>query len=146
MTRLKTGVLIVDDEQPFVDALNRRLGKRGFECLSAHSGADALEKLALNTHVDVVVLDIRMPGMDGIEALRRIRSSFPLVQVIMLTGHGTVESAVDGMKYGAFDYLIKPCDIEELAAKITEAKERKGDEEDEILEEESQNIVLRRGD
>ncbi len=76
--------------------------------LPAHSGDEALKKLNENAGVEVVILDVKMPGMDGIETLREIKRQFPLVEVVMLTGHATVESAIEGMKIGAFDYLMKP--------------------------------------
>ncbi|NJB68838.1 DNA-binding NtrC family response regulator [Desulfobaculum xiamenense] len=146
MSTLTTTILIVDDEVAFVDAIARRLDKRGFDIVSAHSGDEALNALAANDKVDVVILDVKMPGMDGIETLKEIRRQFPLVEVIMLTGHGTVESAIEGMKLGAFDFLLKPSDIEELTAKVAEAKSRKAGHEDKILEAQSLDIVLRRGD
>ncbi|MCK7505448.1 MAG: response regulator [Desulfobacterales bacterium] len=102
-------VLFVDDEVPFVEALTKRLTKRDLEIIPAYSGDEALKKLAEQTTIEVVILDVKMPGMDGIETLQEIKKKFPLVEVIMLTGHATVESAIEGMKLGAFDYLMKPC-------------------------------------
>jgi DNA-binding NtrC family response regulator len=118
-------VLIVDDEQPFVDTMTKRLSKRNLKVLSCLNGQDALKKLDTNRNMDVVILDVKMPGMDGIETLQEIKKDYPLIEVIMLTGHATVESAVEGMKLGAFDYLMKPCDIEELLQKVQEATEKK---------------------
>ncbi len=146
-TSLNTTVLLVDDEKPFVDAMMRRLDKRGFEMHTAFDASEALAVIEkLGEGVDVVVLDVKMPGMDGIDALKEIKSREPLVEVIMLTGHGTVESAIEGMKRGAFDFLLKPCDIDELTAKIKAAKGKKAAQEQKILEARSQHIVLRRGD
>lgn len=142
----KTLVMLVDDEVPFVDTMTRRLGKRGFDILQAYSGPEALQSLATNARVDVVILDVKMPGMDGIETLREIKKAFPLVEVIMLTGHATVETAIEGMRLGAFDYLMKPCDIDELVAKVQEAKEKKARHEDKIMEAKARSIALRRGD
>jgi len=94
----------------------------------------------------VIVLDVKMPGMDGIETLREIKKKFPLVEVIMLTGHATVETAIEGMKLGAFDYLMKPCDMDELLVKVAEAKSKKNKHEQKIIEARVKEIALRRGD
>ena len=142
---MPTKILLVDDEQGFVEAMAKRLGKRGFTVGTALSGADGLKSLE-NDPVDVVVLDVKMPGMDGIEVLKTIKALYPLTEVIMLTGHATVESAIEGMKFGAFDYLMKPCEMEELLRKIDEAKDKKSRHEEKILEARARHIVLRRGD
>ena len=139
-------ILLVDDEVPFVDAMTKRLNKRGFEVLKAFSGPEALDLLAENDGVDVTILDVKMPGMDGIETLRELKKRHPLLEVVMLTGHATVETAIEGMRLGAFDYLMKPCDIEELVAKVKEARSKKFHHEQKILEAKAKNIVLRRGD
>jgi DNA-binding NtrC family response regulator len=143
---MKAKVLLVDDEAPFVEALAKRLDKRGLEVVLAYSASEALQKLAEVGHIDVVVLDVKMPGMDGIEALKHIKASYPLVEVIMLTGHATVETAIDGMKLGALDYLMKPCDMEVLMAKVQDAKLKKLKQEEKIAEARAMNIALRRGD
>jgi DNA-binding NtrC family response regulator len=91
----------------------------------------------------VVILDVKMPGMDGVEALQEIRKRYPLVEVIMLTGHATVESAIDGMKWGAFDYLMKPCDIDHLIAKVSEAAAKKRQHENKIIEARMKEITSR---
>jgi len=137
-------VLLVDDEVPFVETMTKRLSKRELMVLPAYSGREALEKLEKNG-VDVVILDVKMPGMDGIETLREIKRAHPLVEVIMLTGHATVETAVEGMRLGAFDYLMKPCEIDELLAKVAEAKEKKSTHEQKILDARMKEITLRRG-
>jgi DNA-binding NtrC family response regulator len=93
----------------------------------------------------VVLLDVKMPGIDGIETLKRIKSKYPLVEVIMLTGHATVESAIDGMKLGAFDYLMKPHETEELMAKIAEAKAKRHAHKIKILEATGKELRGRRG-
>ena len=95
-------VLLVDDEVPFVETMTKRLSKRQLTVIAAYSGREALEKLEKNA-VDVVILDVKMPGMDGIETLREIKKIYPLVEVIMLTGHATIETAVEGMRLGAFE-------------------------------------------
>ena len=137
-------VLLVDDEVPFVETMSKRLSKRQLMVLPAYTGREALEMLGKNA-VDVVILDVKMPGMDGIQTLRQIKQTFPLVEVIMLTGHATIETAVEGMRLGAFDYLMKPCEIEELLAKVNEAKERKSKHEQKILDARMKEITLRRG-
>ncbi|MDY6832954.1 MAG: response regulator [Thermodesulfobacteriota bacterium] len=121
----KPFILLVDDETSFIETMSKRLQKREFTVMTAASGQEALEVLRANRHLDVVVLDVKMPGMDGIETLQEIKKAFPLTEVIMLTGHATIESAIDGMKTGAFDYLMKPCDIDSLVAKVMEAGRKK---------------------
>jgi DNA-binding NtrC family response regulator len=140
-----TNVLLVDDEVPFVETMTKRLSKRNLTMLTAHSGPEALEVLKHKT-VDVVILDVRMPGMDGIEALREIKAAHPLVEVIMLTGHATIETGIEGMKLGAFDYLMKPCDIEILLSKVQQAKAKKAGHEEKITQARIEGIALRRGD
>jgi DNA-binding NtrC family response regulator len=138
-------VLLVDDEVPFVETMTKRLSKRNLSVFSANSGQEALQVLDKNKTVDVVVLDVKMPGMDGIDALREIKKHHPLVEVVMLTGHATVESAIEGMKLGAFDYLMKPCDIDQLLAKVQEAKTKKSAHEEKIVQARIQEITMRHG-
>jgi DNA-binding NtrC family response regulator len=137
-------VIFVDDEVPFVEALTKRLTKRDLEIIPAYSGDEAMKKLAEQTTAEVVILDVKMPGMDGIETLREIKKKFPLVEVIMLTGHATVESAIEGMKLGAFDYLMKPCEIDQLVAKVREAAAKKRRHEEKIMQARLKEITLRR--
>ncbi len=125
-------VLLVDDETPFLETMTKRLAKRNLSVKSALSGQAALEVLDQNPSIDVIILDVKMPGMDGIEALKKIKSSHPLTEVIMLTAHATVESAIEGMKLGAFDYLMKPCDMEQLMSKVQEATAKKRQHEEKI--------------
>ena len=117
-------VLIVDDEIRFIEALVKRLKKRSLVATSADSGEKAL-RLLDDDPVDVVVLDLRMPGMDGIDVLKEIKARHPLIEVIMLTGHANVDVAIEGMELGAFDYLMKPMDIDELLYKIQDAHQKK---------------------
>jgi DNA-binding NtrC family response regulator len=137
---MKTRVLIVDDEEEFVETLSERLTIRDYDVTTSLSGEDAIEKLK-HYNFDVIILDVAMPGMDGIETLRNLKGIKPLIEVIMLTGHATVSSAVDGMKLGAFDYLMKPCDTKELVAKINAAFERKSDQEERIREAKVKEII-----
>ncbi|MGA7144333.1 MAG: response regulator [Desulfobacterales bacterium] len=131
---MKPLILLVDDEAPFVETMTKRLSKRDLNIITAFSGEEALERLNNHRNTDVVILDVKMPGMTGIETLAKIRDQFPLTEVIMLTGHATVESAIEGMKLGAFDYLMKPCEIEQLMAKVQEAANKKRDHEEKIRE------------
>lgn len=117
-------VLLVDDETEFLETLVKRLKKRKLDVSSAESGQEALQVLQQNP-VDVVVLDVRMPDMDGLETLKEIKRIKPNVEVIMLTGHANVEVAIQGMELGAFDYLMKPMDIDELLYKLQDAYKRK---------------------
>jgi signal transduction histidine kinase len=121
-------VLLVDDEVDFLTSLSQRLQLRGVPTLSASNGPDALEILDRKP-VDVVVLDVRMPGMDGIEALRHIKERHPRVEVVMLTGHADLDTAFEGMRFGFFDYLTKPVQLPELIAKIEDAFRRRRGEE-----------------
>ena len=125
----KMRMMLVDDEERFLSTTKKLLAKKGYDVLTALSGAEALE--ILRTHnIHVVILDVKMPGMDGNATLKEIKRQFPLTEVIMLTGHATMESAIDGLKAGAVDYLMKPSDIDEIIKKSEEAfGKRQGIEE-----------------
>jgi CheY-like chemotaxis protein len=116
-------VLLVDDEERFVQNLAKLLRGRGFEVSTAFDGAAGVASVEKGERFDVVLLDVKMPGMDGIEALRKIKEASPDTEVLMLTGHANVDTGIDAMREGALDYLMKPCDIEDLVAKINEAYE-----------------------
>ena len=137
-------ILLVDDEVPFVETMVKRLTNRGMDVVTAYDGHGALERLNEQPNIEVVILDVKMPGMDGIRALAEIKKAHPLLEVIMLTGHATVESAIEGMKRGAFDYLMKPCDIEMLVSKVTEAAAKKRRQEEKIIEARMREITTRR--
>jgi len=124
-------VLFVDDEVDYLDTLVKRMRKRGLDVQGASSGPEALAALERQPP-DVVVLDVRMPGMDGIEILREIKNKSPLVEVIMLTGHACLEAAKEGMQLGAFDYLMKPINIDELLYKLQDAYQKKAIQEEKI--------------
>jgi len=113
-------VLIVDDEAELVSALKERLILRGFEAEGATTGTEALAFLE-NHSCDVVLLDVKMPGLGGLEVIRRIKADWPKLEVILLTGHGSVKSVEEGMALGAFDYLMKPVKIGELVPILTAA-------------------------
>ena len=120
-------VLLVDDEEEFVSALSERLMLRGIEVESALNGEEALASL-VDKEFEVVILDVMMPGLGGLEVLRQIKSTHPNTQVILLTGHGSTREGIEGMRLGAFDYLIKPVDIEEMLEKMKEAASKVGTE------------------
>ncbi len=113
-------LLIVDDEVGFVNILAKRLSRRNMEVTSAYTGTDAIQILR-KQDFDVAVLDLKMEEMDGIEVLKIFKKMDPKMVVIMLTGHGSEKAAREGIEFGAFDYLTKPCELEDLLAKIREA-------------------------
>ena len=136
-------ILLVDDEISFVEIMSKRLDKRNIETISAFSGEECLETLKTHQTLDVIVLDVKMPGMDGIETLKNIKKASPLIEVIMLTGHATIELGINGMKLGAFDFLTKPCEIEELVGKIEEATQKKREHEEKIKDAERNELLLK---
>jgi len=117
-------ILFVDDERGFLDVISKRMSKRNIDVTKAYSGTEALQALR-KEDFDVTVLDLKMEDMDGIEILKIFKKIAPDLPVIMLTGHGSEEAARDGIRFGAFDYLTKPCDFEELMAKIKEAYQQR---------------------
>ena len=136
-------VLLVDDEAEFVETFSERLELRDLEISKAFNGEEALQVLETNRTIELVILDVKMPGMDGIETLAEIKKRYPLVEVIMLSGHADVESAIDGMKQGAFDYVMKPCDIDQMIAKVTEAAAKKRQHEEKIIQARIKEITSR---
>ena len=124
-------VLIVDDEKDYIDTLLKRLKKRNLNISGVDNGAGALDWLK-NNPVDVVLLDVRMAGMDGIQVLKKIKEDYPLIEVIMLSGHASVDVAIEGMELGAFDYLMKPVDFDELLYKLQDANKKKSIQEEKI--------------
>lgn len=136
-------VLLVDDERAFVDTMVKRLNRREVEILPAYNGKEALDQLSAAGDIEVVILDIKMPVMDGMEALAKIKNKYPLVEVIMLTGHATVETGIEGMKMGAFDYLMKPCNVDELLQKVEAAARKKREHEEKIMQARLKAITLR---
>ncbi len=127
---MKPRVLIVDDEPAFAHGLAERLEVRGYDVSTSLSGEDAVDKVA-HYLFDVVILDVALPGMGGMEVLKEIKRLKPLTEVIMLTGHATVETAIQGMKSGAYDYLTKPYELDDLVTKIERARARKQATEEE---------------
>ncbi|MBW1945336.1 MAG: response regulator [Deltaproteobacteria bacterium] len=126
---MKTRILIVDDEKEFTESMAERLTIRDYDVTTALSGEDALKKVK-GYNFDVVILDVKMPGIDGIETLREIKRIKPLTEVIMLTGNATMETAIEGMQLGALDYLMKPCNNEALVSKINRGYQRKAEQEE----------------
>lgn len=127
-------ILVVDDEREFTEILAQRLGKRGYVVKTAADGVTALKTLAEDPSIEVVVLDIAMPGMNGIDTLKAMKSHNPLLEIIMLTGQATVDTAVEAIRQGAFNYLSKPCDIDDLGVFIEEAASHKRGREAKILD------------
>jgi DNA-binding NtrC family response regulator len=113
-------VLLVDDEEEFVSALSERLGLRGIEVDTALNGEEALATM-VEKEFELVILDVMMPGLGGLEVLKQIKATHPRTEVILLTGHGATREGIEGMRLGAFDYLIKPVDIEEMLEKMKQA-------------------------
>jgi DNA-binding NtrC family response regulator len=117
-------VLLVDDETIFTKNMSKLLKFRGYQVTAVNSGDAAIRELEQN-HFDVIVLDLKMPGMDGITTLKEIQKLGLFTETLILTGHGSIDSALEAMKLGAYDYLTKPCEIDELVAKIEAAWEKK---------------------
>ncbi|NDV27827.1 response regulator [Desulfovibrio sp. JC010] len=136
-------ILFVDDEVGFVDAMSKRLARRNMTIHTAYDGDQAMKSLGEHPGIEVVILDMKMPGKDGLEVLRDIKRDHPIVEVIMLTGHATVESAIEGMQNGAFDYLMKPCNIDDLTEKIRMAVKLYHDHEDEEVQARIDDITHR---
>ena len=120
----KMKVMLVDDEERYLLTTAKLMEKKGIDVVTAQSGAQALD--LLKTHdVHVVILDIKMPGMDGFKTLRAIKTLYPPVEVIFFTGHATMDSAIEGLQFGAFDYIMKPADIDDIVTKAYEAFEKR---------------------
>lgn len=150
MVQLPINILIVDDERDFVEVLSLRLTDAGHRVQAAYSGKEALSILAETEpetlpDIDVVILDIKMPGMDGIETLKLIKAKYPVIEIILLTGHGAVDTAIKGLKSGAFDYLLKPADFEELTSKLHAASKQREAQARRIREAEARALMRRSG-
>jgi DNA-binding NtrC family response regulator len=120
---LKIHLLLVDDEPEFKELMQRHLGLAGIRLSVSECCSDGLEILA-HEQVDVVIMDMNMPGMDGIQCLRKVKERWPMIEVIILTGHASVKSGIEGMESGAFDYCIKPIDVHELIEKVELAAQK----------------------
>ena len=137
-------ILVVDDEAYLLNVIQDYLQEFPCEVTTTSSGKEALKVLKNNQNVEVVILDVKMPDMDGIETLGAIKKRYPLVEVIMLSGHSTVETAIEGMKLGAFDYLMKPCDMDQIIAKVSKAAAEKREHEEKIIQARVKEITSRR--
>lgn len=138
MEQLK--IMLVDDEERFLATTKKLLAKKGYDILTATSGSEALDILKTKK-VHVVVLDVKMPGMNGLTTLGQIKKLYPMVEVVMLTGHATGETAVEVLNAGATDYLMKPADIDDLVQKAEEASERRQKLETKIRTAQTGNTV-----
>jgi DNA-binding NtrC family response regulator len=114
-------ILLVDDEPGFLEPTAARLARRGIECSTVETAEDALGALAADMRFDCAVVDVRMPGMDGLELLGRMRRDYPQLAVILLTGHASIDLGLRGMDLGAFEYLLKPVDLDELLDAVRRA-------------------------
>jgi len=141
---MKIKLLVVDDEKKFVDVLSKRLELQGFEVVTALNGEEAAQ-MVKKQDFDVVILDLLMPGRTGIETLKEIGEINPLIHVIMLTGHAGIDKAIEGMELGAYDYLIKPAEINELVEKIRLANTHKAAMENRIRQTKKTAGVGRQG-
>lgn len=134
-------ILVVDDETDFLETIVNRLNKRKLDAKGVASGEAALDVLKEELY-DVVLLDIKMPGgMDGIETLREIKRIQPLVEVLLLTGHASVETSIEGMKQGAFDYLLKPMKFDDLLSEMAQAFEKKSAHDKKIRDAKIQELI-----
>ena len=124
-------ILLVDDEVAFANNILKLLSKRGCGVIVVNDGASAIRTIG-EKEFDVVILDMKMPGMDGIATLKEIKKKKPLAEVVILTGHGSVESGIEGMQLGAFDFVMKPVSIDDLHEKVCQAYQRRLIEEERI--------------
>ncbi len=142
-SQFATKVMLVDDETDFIELMSQRLETRGLKVVPVPSGEEAITS-AEDKSIDVAVVDLSMPGIDGIETLKEIKLIRPDVEVIMLTGHATVQSGIEAMKHGAIDFLEKPVDINVLMEKIREAKKARTTAMEKQSEEELRHILKSR--
>lgn len=137
-------ILLVDDEADFLEILSERIIARGMAVTTADSAAAALDRLSTGTY-DAIVLDLMMPGMDGIEALNTIKTRHPGLEVILLTGHATIEKGIEAMKLGALDFIEKPADLDKLTGIIKKAKARKVLLTEKAMEDKMKQVIGRKG-
>jgi DNA-binding NtrC family response regulator len=135
-------ILLVDDEERFRTTLAKRLGERELDVATVGSGMEAIQEIQRKLY-DVIILDIKMPGLSGIEALAEIKKLDPGIEIILLTGHGSMDTAIDGMRKGAYDYLLKPCDIDLLVEKILGAYEIKAKRDERLRQAEIRRLINR---
>ncbi len=133
-------ILLVDDEVVFTTNMSKLLTNRGYKVTAVNSGDSAIRELE-EKDFDVVVLDLKMPGMDGITTLKEIKKLDLFVETLILTGHGSIDTAMEAIKMGAYDYLTKPCEIDELVTIIEGAWEKKDGEKQKDMQEKIQKVV-----
>ncbi|BBO76583.1 response regulator [Desulfosarcina widdelii] len=133
-------IMLVDDEAIFTKNMQRLLDARGYRATAVNSGAEAIRFLE-KEDFDVVVLDLKMPGMDGLTTLKEIKKLGLFTQTLILTGHGSIDTALEAVKLGAYDYLTKPCEIDELTAKIEGAWDKKDDLHKKDIQEKVQRVI-----
>ena len=136
----KARVLFVDDEVVFATNMSKLLANRGYQVTTVHGGEEAIRKLE-EQDFDVIVLDQKMPGMDGLTTLKEIKKLGLFTQTMILTGHGAIDSALEATRLGAYDYLTKPCEVDELIAKIEGAWEKRDDDFKKDMEETVQKCI-----
>src|SRR6056297_4011651 len=137
---MNTRILLVDDEQVFTDNMSRLLTTRGYEVKTAYNGEKAIQLLE-KERFDVIVLDLKMPGMDGITTLNEIKKLGLFIETLILTGHGSIDTALEAIKIGAYDYLTKPCEIDELVEKLEDAQIQKDSGEQKDMADKIQRVV-----
>jgi DNA-binding NtrC family response regulator len=137
-------ILLVDDEKDFLDVMSERIEARGMEVTTAESAMKALKQVESGGY-DAIILDLMMPGMDGLETLRAIKKKNPDLQVILLTGHATIEKGIEAMKLGAMDFLEKPADLDKLTEIIKKAQARKMIITERKMEEKMKQIIGTKG-
>jgi DNA-binding NtrC family response regulator len=135
-----SAILLVDDEEVFTSNMSKLLTSRGYRVNAVNDGESAIRELQANAY-DVVVLDLKMPGMDGITTLKEIQELGLFTETLLLTGHGSIDTALEAMKLGAYDYLTKPCEIDELVEKIERAWKKKDRSEQRDLQQKIQKVV-----
>jgi DNA-binding NtrC family response regulator len=133
-------ILLVDDEVVFTNNMSKLLANRGYRVIAVNSG-DAAIRAMQEDDFDVVVLDLKMPGMDGITTLKEIKKLGLFTETLILTGHGSIDTALEAIKLGAYDYLTKPCEISDLVAKIEGAWEKKDDAQKKDIQDKIQKVV-----
>jgi len=137
---INTRILLVDDETEFTDSMSQLLRSRGYQVTAVNSGENAIKALGQG-RFDVMVLDLKMPGMDGMATLREAKKLDLFTETLILTGHATVDTALEAIKLGAYDYLTKPCEIGDLVLKIQGARKKKDDTEKEVITKRIDGIV-----
>lgn len=137
-------ILLVDDETDFTDTMSQLLQTRGYQVTAVNGGESAIKALGQGRY-DVMVLDLKMPGMDGMATLKEAKKLELFTETLILTGHATIDTALEAMKLGAYDYLTKPCDIDDLVQKIQGARKKKDAAEEQEISKKIDRIVEGKG-